>query len=175
MPSRRPCHKHAPANSAVTTARLENGSSWFVHGGRSFRAGRPMPHHGRLARAMTEPSRDEAGGNEVRALLEPPTDTLLRCRGSVGNRAWTPSIRPDVFRCGPILNGGLIRKGALVERWRLYKIAHPGSRRCGGEFSANRVTKCRATRVATKGIVNRRRTLTPPRLGSKWVRAAAKS
>ena len=35
MPGRRPCHEHAPANSAITTARLENGSCGFVHGSRS--------------------------------------------------------------------------------------------------------------------------------------------
>jgi hypothetical protein len=30
-------------------------------------------------------------------LLEPPTDTLPRYRGSVAKRAWYPPSRPDVF------------------------------------------------------------------------------
>src|ERR1700680_4768962 len=83
------------------------------------RADCPVPHPDGLARAMTEPSKDEAGGNKVRAPLEPPTDTLSRCRGSVGNRAWTPSIRP-----------GLIREEGMrsLTDGRLYKIAHQGSR-----------------------------------------------
>jgi hypothetical protein len=36
MPSRRPRHKHAPAIPAITTARLENGSFWFVQARPSF-------------------------------------------------------------------------------------------------------------------------------------------
>ena len=32
----------------------------------------------------------EVRGNKVRMLLEPPTDTLPRYRGSVANRAWRP-------------------------------------------------------------------------------------
>jgi len=42
-------------------------------------------------------------------LLEPPTDTLPHCRGSVANRAWRPPFAPDVFRCG-----------VTFKRWWLY-------------------------------------------------------
>ena len=56
----------------------------------------------------------------------------------------TPSIRPDGFRCGVALSGRLIREDALVDRRRMYNIAHqrpndpvlsaPGSwQRIGGE------------------------------------------
>jgi hypothetical protein len=38
--------------------------------------------------------------------LGPPTDTLLRYRGSFANRAWHPPSRPDVFRRGVTLDGG---------------------------------------------------------------------
>jgi hypothetical protein len=40
-------------------------------------------------------------------LLEPPTDTLPRYRGSVANRAWRSPFAPDVFRRGVTLDGGL--------------------------------------------------------------------
>jgi len=44
-------------------------------------------------------------------LLEPPIDTLPRYRGSVAKRAWYPPSRPNVFRRGVTLDGGLIREG----------------------------------------------------------------
>jgi hypothetical protein len=44
-------------------------------------------------------------------LLEPPTDTLPRYRGSVANRAWRPPFAPEVFRRGVTLDGGLIQEG----------------------------------------------------------------
>jgi hypothetical protein len=61
-------------------------------------------------------------------LLEPPTDTLPRYRGSVANRAWRPPFAPDVFRRG--VTFGMVAwfgKDALVDRRRLYKIAHQAS------------------------------------------------
>ena len=36
-------------------------------------------------------------------LLEPPTDTQLRYRGSVANRAWHPPFAPEVFWRGVTL------------------------------------------------------------------------
>jgi hypothetical protein len=49
-------------------------------------------------------------------LLEPPIDSLPRYRGSLAKRASHPSIAPDVFR--------QLQKNGLIDRWRLYKIAH---------------------------------------------------
>jgi hypothetical protein len=129
MPSRRPCHEHAPADSGIATARLENGSCRFVHGSRSFlprsmhAIQTPMEYKGieyAVPGATGSPSMGVDDFAQRRGRSHEPIRRIERggvCRRLPGNRSLAGAAKGE----GPSFRA----EGRSTGRWRKETLAAP--------------------------------------------------